>query len=100
MVLAGIWIQQGYASGAAEIVVGTLNAAGPVAGVAYGIAVLGEGMNLTGGSALLMLLFAAVAISGVVLLSRIHPGAAPAETPPETPPETAIGTATSAVEQP
>ncbi|HEY3406968.1 MAG TPA: DMT family transporter [Propionicimonas sp.] len=96
MVLAGIWIQQGYASGAAEIVVGTLNAAGPVAGVAYGIAVLGEGMNLTWGSALLMLLFAAVAISGVVLLSRIHPGPSPAEAPPET----AVGTATSVVEQP
>ncbi len=75
MVLAGIWIQQGYASGAAEIVVGTLNAAGPVAGVAYGITVLGEGMNLTWTAALLMAMFAAVAIAGVVLLSRIHPDA-------------------------
>jgi hypothetical protein len=79
MVLAGIWIQQGYASGAAEIVVGTLNAAGPVAGVAYGIAVLGEGMNLTWPAALLMLVFAAVAIAGVVLLSRAHPNSSPAD---------------------
>ena len=71
--LAGIWIQQGYASGPAEIVVGTLNAAGPVAGVAFGIVVLGEGVNITGRAGVGMLLFAAVAIWGVVLLSRFHP---------------------------
>ncbi len=89
MVCAGIWIQQGYASGAAEIVVGTLNAAAPVAGVAYGIAVLGEGVNITGTAAVLMLLFAAVAIWGVVLLSRFHPGTNPADqTPSETPAST------------
>lgn len=74
MVLAGIWIQQGYASGPAEIVVGTLNAAGPVAGVAYGVAVLGEGINITATAAVLMLGCAAVALWGVVLLSRFHPG--------------------------
>ena len=86
MVCAGIWIQQGYASGAAEIVVGTLNAAAPVAGVVYGIAVLGEGVNITGTAAVLMLASAAVAVSGVVLLSRFHPDAAGAATiPAETP---------------
>lgn len=73
MVLAGIWIQQGYASGPAEIVVGTLNSAGPVAGVAYGVAVLGEGVNITAAAAGLMFGFAALAIWGVVLLSRFHP---------------------------
>ncbi len=75
--LAGIWIQQGYASGPAEIVVGTLNAAGPVAGVAYGIAVLGEGVNISAFAAVRMLLFAAIAIAGVVLLSQFHPGSTP-----------------------
>lgn len=72
-VLAGIWIQQGYASGPAETVVGALNAAAPVAGVAYGIAVLGEGSAITPLAAALMLAFAAVALWGVVMLSRIHP---------------------------
>lgn len=75
-VLAGIWIQQGYAAGPAETVVGALNAAAPVAGVAYGIAVLGEGSAITATAAVLMLGFAAVAIWGVVLLSRIHPARA------------------------
>ncbi len=74
MVLAGIWIQQGYAAGAAETVVGTLNAAGPVAGVAYGVAVLGEGVNITASAAVMMLCFAAIAAWGVVRLSRFHPG--------------------------
>ena len=70
----GVWlIQQGYASGPAETVVGALNAAAPVAGVAYGIAVLGEGSALTPAAGVLMLGFAAIAIWGVVLLSRIHP---------------------------
>ena len=72
-VLAGIWIQQGYASGPAEIVVGTLNAAGPVAGVAYGVAVLGEGAALTASAVAMMAVFAAVALAGVVGLSRFHP---------------------------
>ena len=81
-VLAGMWIQQGYASGPAEIVVGTLNAAGPVAGVAFGIGVLGEGVNITAGAGMLMLLFAAVAGLGVVLLSQFHPGSTRAKPHP------------------
>lgn len=76
MMLAAMWIQQGYNTGPAEIVVGTLNAAGPVAAVMYGIAVLGEGANLTGTAVVMMLAFAAVALSGVVLLSRYHVDAA------------------------
>ena len=46
-----------------------------VAGVAFGIAVLGEGVNLNAGASLLLICFAAVAGFGVVLLSRFHPGA-------------------------
>ncbi len=80
-VLAGIWIQQGYASGPAEIVVGSLNATGPVAGVAYGIAVLGEGVNISPSAAVMMLAAAGIAIYGVVLLSRFHPTARAEEVP-------------------
>jgi drug/metabolite transporter (DMT)-like permease len=75
--LAGVWIQQGYAAGAPEIVVGGLNAGAPIAGVAFGIAVLGEGVVLRQDptAIVMMLIFAAVALSGVVLLSRHHSGA-------------------------
>lgn len=76
MVLATALVQQGYASGPAEIVVGSINATAPVAAVLFGAAVLGEGMYLTPLTAAAMLAAGAVAISGVVLLSRFHPSAA------------------------
>ena len=44
---------------------------------AYGIAVLGEGVNISAFAAVRMLLFAAIAIAGVVLLSQFHPGSTP-----------------------
>jgi drug/metabolite transporter (DMT)-like permease len=74
--LAGVWIQQGYATGAPEIVVGGLNAGAPIAGVAFGIAVLGEGVVLRQDPAaiVMMLVFAVIALGGVVLLSRHHSG--------------------------
>ena len=76
--LAGIWIQQGYASGPAEIVVGTLNAAGPVAGVAYGHPrAWARGAAITAPAAAMMLAFSAVALSGVVILSRVHASETP-----------------------
>lgn len=76
--LAGVWIQQGYANGAAEIVVGGLNAGAPIAGVAFGVAVLGEGVYLMQDPAAVatMLVFAAVALTGVVVLSSHHPDSA------------------------
>lgn len=76
--LAGVWIQQGYANGAAEIVVGGLNAGAPIAGVAFGVAVLGEGVYLVQDppAVVVMGVFAVVALVGVVLLSRHHPDSA------------------------
>ena len=73
--LATAFVQQAYATGPAEVVVGILNAVGPVAGVAFGIAVLGEGAEITGAAGLMMAASAALAIVGVVLLSRFHPTA-------------------------
>lgn len=73
--LAGVWIQQGYANGPAEIVVGGLNAGAPIAGVAFGVAILGEGKFLVQDpmAIVAMLAFAVVALSGVVMLSKHHP---------------------------
>ncbi|QGF23160.1 EamA/RhaT family transporter [Raineyella fluvialis] len=68
---AGWMIQQGFATGPSEIVVGSTTITSPVIAVTYGIAVLGEGRlldNLTGG---LMALFAALAVAGVVVLTRL-----------------------------
>lgn len=74
--LMGGWmVQQGYANGPAEIVVGSMTTTDPIVGVTFGMVVLGEGALLTVGPSLGMLISGAVAIFGVVLLSRFHPEA-------------------------
>lgn len=75
VVLAIAFVQQAYATGPAEVVVGSLNAVLPVCAVAFGVAVLGEGENITAQAALMMLVAAVMSIAGVILLSRFHPGA-------------------------
>ncbi len=75
--VALLLLQQGYANGAAGIVVGVLNSVGPVADVTFGIVVLGEGAAITAPAAAMMLSSAAVAIYGVALLSRFLPPAEP-----------------------
>lgn len=72
-VTAGWMIQQGYATGPAEIVVGSMTVTSPVVAVAYGFLVLGEGARITVGPALLMVALGAAAIAGVVSLTRFHP---------------------------
>ena len=77
---AGWLIQQGYATGPAEIVVGSMTVTSPVVAVAFGILVLGEGARITPGGALVMAGLGVTAIAGVVALTRFHPkyeGAAP-----------------------
>lgn len=88
-VVAGWLIQQGYATGPAEIVVGSMTVTSPVVAVAFGILVLGEGANITVGAAVLMCVLGAIAVSGVVALSRFHPSyahqAAPLVVPDDEP---------------
>ncbi len=72
----GVWmIQQGYASGPAEITVGTMTTVDPFVAVLFGLFVLGEGAGIGPGAALGMLASGAVAVYGVVLLSKDHPDA-------------------------
>ena len=74
--LFGAWmIQQGYANGPAEIVVGSMTTTDPIVAVTFGIIVLGEGALLTIGDGIGMAISGAVAISGVVMLSKYHPEA-------------------------
>ncbi len=72
-VAAGWLIQQGYATGPAEIVVGSMTVTSPVVAVAFGILVLGEGVGITPTAAALMMALGAVAIAGVIALARFHP---------------------------
>lgn len=74
----GVMIQQGYATGPAEVVVGSMDTTDPIVAVGYGLIVLGEGALLGVQQSLGMVFFAIVAIGGVVWLSRNHPDAAKA----------------------
>ena len=74
--LVGGWmVQQGYANGPAEIVVGSMTTTDPIVAVTFGLAVLGEGVLLGGWDAVGMAISGAVAVAGVVVLSKYHPDA-------------------------
>lgn len=70
---AGWFIQQGYATGPAEVVVGSMTVTSPVVAVAFGIAVLGEGVNITPTAAAWMAGLGVLAVAGVAVLARYHP---------------------------
>lgn len=72
-VTAGWLIQQGYATGPAELVVGSMTVTSPVVAVVFGILVLGEGALITRGPVALMVGLGLVAVGGVVALTRFHP---------------------------
>lgn len=69
---AGWMVQQGYATGAAELVVASMTITSPVVAVTFGIAVLGEGARHTPIVMLAVTLLALIAIGGVIVLSWLH----------------------------
>lgn len=71
--VGGWFIQQGYASGPAEVVVGSMTTIDPLAAVIVGLVVLGEGARLTPAIGVGMALAGALAAGGVAVLSRFHP---------------------------
>lgn len=72
----GVWmIQQGYASGPAEITVGTMTTVDPFVAVLFGLIVLGEGGDMGLLPSLGMAATGAIAVWGVILLSKDHPDA-------------------------
>lgn len=72
----GAWmIQQGYASGPAEITVGTMTTVDPFVAVIFGLVVLGEGLGMGIGPVIGMIVTGAVAVYGVAMLSKDHPDA-------------------------
>jgi len=71
--VAGWMVQQGYATGPAEIVVAAMTITSPIVAVLFGMAVLGETANLTGVGAFFMIVLGLVAIGGVIRLTLLHP---------------------------
>jgi drug/metabolite transporter (DMT)-like permease len=79
--IAGLLVQQGYATGPAEVVVGAMTVTSPVVAVLFGILVLGEGARMDALAAVLMIALGAVAIGGVAAMTRLHPQYGDAELP-------------------
>ncbi|WP_051209351.1 hypothetical protein [Propionicicella superfundia] len=71
----GWMIQQGYANGPAETVVGSMTTTDPFVAVMIGLFVLGESVGLSLGIGLGMAALGIASILGVVLLSHDHPEA-------------------------
>ncbi len=71
----GWMIQQGYANGPAETVVGAMTSVDPVIAVIIGLTVLGEGGNLRPSIGAGMMLLGVTALVGIALLSHDHPDA-------------------------
>lgn len=75
-VLVGGWlVQQGFATGAPEVVIACLTVVDPIVAVLLGIVLLGEAPATPGGGAVVLVACAAVAAAGVVSLARYHPDA-------------------------
>jgi len=85
--LAGLLIQQGYATGPANVVVASMTVTSPVIAVLFGVAVLGEGRLLTWPWALVLIALGAVAVGGVVTLARAKQAALGAPSASDEPSE-------------
>lgn len=74
--LVGGWlVQQGFATGAPEVVIACLTVVDPIVAVLLGIVLLGEGPATNGLAAVVLVLCALAAAAGVVSLARYHPDA-------------------------
>lgn len=74
--LVGGWlVQQGFATGAPEVVIACLTVVDPIVAVLLGIVLLGEGPATDGAAALVLIACALAAAAGVVSLARYHPDA-------------------------
>ncbi|MFM7014572.1 MAG: DMT family transporter [Actinomycetota bacterium] len=71
--LGGWFVQNAYASGPPDLVIAGLTVIDPMVAIAIAIGVLGEAREASFLSGSLFVASAAVAISGVLLLSRVHP---------------------------
>ncbi len=69
---AGWMVQQGYATGPAEVVVASMTITSPVVAVLFGIAILGEGVRYTPVVAAFMGAMGLLAVAGVIVLARLH----------------------------
>jgi hypothetical protein len=79
--LGGWFVQNAYSSGPPDLVIAGLTVIDPLVAVGIAIGVLGEAQQASGLSIAAFSLSGAVAVSGVYLLSRVHPELRPRKKP-------------------
>ncbi|MEY3129306.1 MAG: hypothetical protein RL405_626 [Actinomycetota bacterium] len=73
VILGGWFVQNAYASGPPDLVIAGLTVIDPLVAVSVAIAILGEVEAATPLTAIGFALSGAIAVAGVVLLSKVHP---------------------------
>jgi hypothetical protein len=73
VILGGWFVQNAYASGPPDLVIAGLTVIDPLVAVSVAIAILGEAEAATPLTAIGFALSGAIAVAGVVLLSKVHP---------------------------
>ena len=73
MALGGWFVQNAYASGPPDLVIAGLTVIDPLVAVVIGVSILGEMDGVNGWFSIAFLACGATAISGVLMLSRVHP---------------------------
>jgi drug/metabolite transporter (DMT)-like permease len=72
-VLGGWFVQNAYAAGPPDLVIAGLTVIDPAVAVGIAIVILGEASNAASGQVLGFVISGLVAITGVLLLSKVHP---------------------------
>ena len=73
VVLGGWFVQNAYASGPPDLVIAGLTVIDPMVAVGIAVAVLGEARDASFSTILAFAVSAAMAVTGVVMLSKVHP---------------------------
>lgn len=71
--LGGWFVQNAYASGPPDLVIAGLTVVDPMVAVGIAVAILGEARQASGLTILAFVVSAAMAIAGVITLSKVHP---------------------------
>jgi drug/metabolite transporter (DMT)-like permease len=80
VILGAYFVQNAYASGPPDLVVAGLTVIDPLVAVTIGIVILDEAAGATTWQIVSFLVLGVIAVIGVLLLARVHPGVEHAET--------------------
>jgi drug/metabolite transporter (DMT)-like permease len=72
-IIGGLFVQNAYSSGPPDLVIAGLTVIDPLVAVCIGIVILDEASQAPGWAVAVYVLAGAIAVAGVLLMSRVHP---------------------------